>query len=73
MGRDGLLRQLDDQFQEFFGAIDGLSDEQMTKVWYGDWGVRDILAHIVGWHREMTGVFERISPGREARAGGSGL
>ena len=63
MGRDNLIREAEGEFQNLVSAIDGLSDEQMNRVWYGDWCVRDILAHVSGWHREMTGVFERIYRG----------
>ena len=33
----------------------------MTKFWFGDWGVREILAHIAGWHWEMAAALERIA------------
>ena len=63
MGRDDLLRQLDAGFQDFLSTIDGLSDGQMTKVWYGEWSVRDILAHVAGWHGEEAGMLERMARG----------
>ncbi len=63
MSRDDILKTLDAEFSSLLKAVDGLTDEQMTTIWYDDWGVRDILAHIAGWHREMTGAFERIARG----------
>jgi len=63
MSRDQLLQQLGVEFQNFLSAIDGLSDEAMTNVWYDGWCVRDILAHVAGWHREMAGALERIGRG----------
>jgi hypothetical protein len=63
MARDDILKTLDSGFESLLKTIDGLSDEQMKQVWFGDWGVRDILAHVAGWHREMTGAFERIARG----------
>jgi len=63
MTRDEILKTLDTEFDALLKTVDGLSDEQMTIVWFGDWGVRDILAHIAGWHREMTSAFERIARG----------
>ncbi len=63
MGKVELLRSLDVEFASLLAAVDGLSDEQMTRVWFGDWCVRDILAHIAGWHREMAGAFQRIARG----------
>ena len=63
MSRDELLQQMDAEFQSLLSSVDGLSDEAMTKVWYGEWCVRDILAHVAGWHREMTVAFERMARG----------
>ena len=72
MSRDGLLKTLDDEFAGFLDTIDGLSDERMTNVWYGEWSVRDILAHIVGWHREEAGMLERMPSGERPWPEGSG-
>jgi len=63
MSRDDILKRLDAEFDSLLKSIDGLSDEQMTTVWFGEWGVRDILAHVAGWHWEMTGAFQRIAKG----------
>jgi len=63
MSRDDILKMLDTEFDALLKTIDGLTDEQMTTVWFGDWGVRGILAHVAGWHREMVGAFERIARG----------
>lgn len=65
MSKQQLLDELETEFAKLLEAIDGLTDEQMLKVWYGDWSVRDILGHIVGWHHEMDGVLERISRGEK--------
>lgn len=63
MGRDEVLRTLNDEFDNLCRSVEGLDEDQMTKVWFGDWGVREILAHIAGWHWEMTGAFERMARG----------
>jgi len=63
MSRDELLQQVDVEFRELLSAIEGLSDEAMIQVWYGQWCVRDILAHIAGWHREMAEAFGRMARG----------
>ena len=63
MSKDDLLGTLDSGFTEFLSAVDGLSDEAMARVWYGDWCLRDILAHVAGWHREMAGALERMGRG----------
>jgi len=63
MPRDDILKSLDTEFDALLTTVAGLSDEQMTRVWFGEWGVRDILAHVAGWHREMAAAFERIARG----------
>ncbi len=63
MPREDILKTLDTEFDALLKTVDDLSDDQMTTVWFGEWGVRDILAHVAGWHREMVGAFERIARG----------
>jgi hypothetical protein len=67
MSRKELLAELDRSFAELERAIEGLSHEQMLQRWYGadgeEWSVRDILAHITGWHHEMDDALERIARG----------
>ena len=61
--KEDLLKRLDDGYAAFRETFAGLSDVQMTQTWLGDWCVRDILAHIAGWHREMSGGLERMARG----------
>lgn len=63
MTRDKLIANVNTGFQDLVGAVEDLTDEQMAKVWFGDWGVREILAHVAGWHWEMEKALERISRG----------
>lgn len=63
MGKAELLAELEQEFGNLMKAIEGLSYEQMIKPWFGSWSVRDILAHIIGWHHEMDGVLQRIARG----------
>jgi Protein of unknown function (DUF1706) len=58
-----LLRDADAAFTELRGAVEGLSDEEMQRVWLGRWGVREILIHISGWHEEMIPVLGRVAKG----------
>jgi Protein of unknown function (DUF1706) len=55
-----LLHDADQAFTELRGAIQGLSDEDMRRVWLGSWGVREILIHISGWHDEMIPALGRV-------------
>lgn len=63
MSRDSLISQLNDGFETLLASVEGLTDEQVSRKWYGDWGVRELLAHVSGWHREMAAAFERIARG----------
>jgi len=66
-----LLQEADQAFTELHQAVDGLGDEQMRRVWLGTWGVREIIAHIAGWHREMMPAFERVARGEAPYAQGT--
>jgi hypothetical protein len=63
MSKQELLAELESEFKNLQKAVEGLTDEQMLRTWYGDWSLRDILGHIIGWHHEMDDVLERISRG----------
>ena len=63
MSKDVLLREMEAGFAGLLDAVSGLSDEQLTRAWYGDWSVRDILAHVAGWHREEIAMLERMARG----------
>src|SRR5262245_39496701 len=58
-----LLREADQAFGELHRAIGGLTEAEMRDVWFGTWGVREILIHISGWHEAMTPALERIAKG----------
>lgn len=61
--KDELLAELDAAFRELEESVQDLTDEQMLRPWYGDWSIREILGHIIGWHHEMDDALERISRG----------
>jgi len=58
-----LLNQAARDYKAFHEAIAGLNEEQMTEVWLGTWSVKDVVAHMSGWHREMAPVLERLARG----------
>jgi hypothetical protein len=58
-----LLREADLAFGELRGTIDGLTEEDMRRVWLGTWGVREILIHMSGWHDEMAAALGRVAKG----------
>lgn len=58
-----LLKEAAREYKTFHEALQGLNEEQMTEVWLGTWSVKDVVAHISGWHREMGPALERIARG----------
>ncbi|TMC00254.1 MAG: ClbS/DfsB family four-helix bundle protein [Chloroflexi bacterium] len=63
MGREELIHELNEGFDALAASMEGLNDEQLTQHWYGDWGVREIAAHVAGWHWEMEQALMRIARG----------
>lgn len=61
--KQDLLRQADEEFAALESAVAGLGEAELTRVWLGSWAVRDILAHMTGWHREMIPALERMARG----------
>jgi hypothetical protein len=61
--KDELLNQAAREYKEFHETLRGLNEEQMTEVWLGTWSVKDVVAHMVGWHREMAPALERMARG----------
>jgi hypothetical protein len=47
----------------FHDSLDGLGERDLTDPSLEGWSVRDILAHLSGWHREMTPALERLARG----------
>jgi hypothetical protein len=58
-----LLNEAAREYKAFHESIHGLNEEQSTEAWLGTWGVREIVGHISGWHREMARALERMARG----------
>ena len=56
-----MVRQAEEAFTELRHAVDGLTEEQMNRVWLGTWGVREILVHISGWHEAVIQALGNIA------------
>ena len=61
--KQATLKLLDDEYQNLRRTIDGLDDNQLSRIWFGAWSVKDIVAHVAGWEREMTGALQRMARG----------
>jgi hypothetical protein len=61
--KDELLLAAAREYKAFHEALHGLNEEQMAEVWLGTWSIKEIVAHMAGWHREMVPVLERLARG----------
>ena len=57
------LQTLDEEYHNLRALIDDLDDDQLSRIWFGDWSVTHIIAHVAGWEREMTGALQRMARG----------
>jgi hypothetical protein len=57
------LRELDEGFEQLWQAVQGLDAEQMERRWYDGWGVKEIIAHVAGWERELGAALRRMARG----------
>ena len=48
----------------FEQAVAGLSDEQWTRPALDQWSVREVAAHLAGWHEQLGLGLERIAQGQ---------
>ena len=66
-----IIQATEQEYAKLRAAVHGLGEAQMREVWLGTWGVREIVAHIAGWHREMTPALERVARGEPPYAQGT--
>ena len=63
MDKRTAIGEVESAFQELLGVVEALDERTMSRVFYGTWCAKDILAHIAGWHTAMTGALERMARG----------
>lgn len=47
----------------FHAKVAALPGAAWEERWLGTWGLGELLAHMAGWAREMTGAIERVGRG----------
>ena len=57
------LAALDSGYTKFREGIAELPDEAFGETWLGEWNLSQVLAHMTGWYREMTGALQRVARG----------
>jgi hypothetical protein len=69
--RDELIQRLDAAYQDYRSAVEGLGEPQFDKKWLdGQWGAREITAHLTGWLGQLSGGLERMSRGEKPQPEG---
>ncbi len=63
MEKQATLNEVESGFQKLLVSFKDMDDREMQRVFYGTWSVKDLLAHIAGWHHQMTGALERMARG----------
>jgi len=58
-----LLNQAAREYKAFHESLQGLNEEHLNEVWLGTWNIKDIVAHIAGWQRELGPALERLARG----------
>lgn len=71
--RDELVSGFQRSQQELHGAVAGLGEEAAEEIWYGRWGVKQIVAHIAGWESAMAEALGKIALGERPSAEGINL
>ncbi len=61
--KEELLTAAAREYRAFHETLQGLNEAQMSEAWLGTWSVKDIVAHMAGWHREMAPALERMARG----------
>jgi hypothetical protein len=63
MDKQTAIKQVEDGFAQLQEAVNGLDDRAISTVMYGEWSIKDILAHIAGWQHESAAMLERMARG----------
>lgn len=65
--RDELIRELDNAYNEFRSTVEDLEERVFERKWLDNrWGVREIVAHLTGWHGQLSKGLERMARGEKA-------
>lgn len=70
MDKQTAISRVEQNFAQLLKAVEGMDDGAMRQRFYGEWGVKDILAHISGWQQTMTRAMERMARGERPTAEG---
>jgi hypothetical protein len=62
--KEELLNEAAREYKAFYEILQGLNEEHLNETAaLGEWSIKDVVAHIVGWHREIGPALERLARG----------
>jgi hypothetical protein len=61
--KETLLKKLDEGYANFKGVLAGIGEDEASRPVLDEWNLKELLAHVTGWHREMSGALERMGRG----------
>lgn len=64
MTKQELLNELDAGLTDLKEAYSGLTEEQASEAGIDAWCVKDVLAHVSGWHYETSRMLDRMLRGQ---------
>ena len=68
--KSAALKLLEEEFGNLVQATVKLDNAQLDQRWLDGWSVKDIIAHVLGWEREMIVMLERMGQGEKPLAEG---
>jgi len=71
--QEALIAKFRESQADFESAVAGLNEQRATEVWFGTWGVKQIVAHISGWESTMSEALEKITRGERPTVEGLDL
>lgn len=60
----GVISEYREAYRALRAALDRLGEAQMTTPFMDGWSVREVLAHILGWHQQLALGLERMAQGQ---------
>ena len=63
--KQSVLQEIETEYGKFQDTIKGLERDKLDVIFYDAWSVKDIVAHMLGWEREMTEALRRIARGEK--------
>ena len=73
MDKATVLKNVETEYQNLQDAVKGLDNDQMAQRWLDGWSAKDILAHVLGWERNMVLWLGRMANGERPVPEGTDL